>query len=590
MTLDLDAIIFLSFLILNVVVGLYSARGVKTMKEYAVGSGSFSTLTIAATLVATCISGSSFFNRITETYNHGLYDVLATSGFALNLLIVGIVFSPRLGRFLGKLSIADAMGGLYGDKVRMITAIAGSIAAGGIIAVQLKVAGRLMEYGFGLPGIYGIIIAAVIVGIYSSFGGIKSVTFTDVMQLFTFGTIIPTLAFFIFGNLSGYDAVVNTLKTNELFDLSKIFDFSQVKSFDYLLLFIFFLIPDFNAAIFQRVSMAKNTMQVRESFKLAGVTYFVMICTIAFIGLLVLSVEPGLDSKTLVKHIILDYSYIGLKGLTLAGVMAMVMSTADSFINSTAVLLIHDLCKPLKIKAAEKELYATRIASACITIFAFCLALTEESLRQLMIITYSFYFPVVSMPFIVAVFGFRTTTKSVLISMGAGFFTIVIWKLLLKHDSVESALIAVMMNIIFLFGSHYLLKQPGGWVNTKDEEVLNSLRQQRRRSINLFFNNLVNFSLLNSLKKSTPTKESMYVALSFFCIIATYASIFTLPKDIAEKYNDLIDFIYPSMLFTATALLSYPLWPRFLKLSNAIVIVWNIVIFYILICAWRQSN
>jgi Na+/proline symporter/signal transduction histidine kinase len=583
-SLDIDSVIFLVFLVINVFVGLYYARDISSIKEYAVGNGSFSALTIAATLVATCISGSSFFNRITEAYNNGLYDVWATSGVAVSLLIIGYFFAPRLGEFLGKLSIADAMGGLYGNKVRVITAIAGCIAAGGIIAVQLKVAGRLIEYGFGVPSIYGVVIAACIVGFYSSFGGIKSVTFTDILQLFTFGTIIPTLAFFIFSNLDGATNIVNMFKHNELFDYKKIFDFSYDLSMEYLLLFLFFLIPDFNPAIFQRVSMAKNTIQVQQSFSLAGFTYLIIICTLAFIGMLVLGAKPGLDSKDLIKHIILDYSYVGLKGLTLAGVMAMVMSTADSFINSTAVLLVHDVCKPLKITAIKKELNVTRLASVFITIFAFCLTLTEDNLRKLMVATSSFYFPIVSMPFMFSVFGFRTSTKSVLIAMAAGFSCIVIWKLILKNSDIESAVLAVAINCIFLLGSHYLLKQPGGWVGIKDESYLISLKQQRRRNIAKFFYNLRHFNFFNFLKSSTSKSESSYIAVGIFCIIATYAAVFTLPENISSNYQNIIDVIYPSMLFSATALLSYPLWPVFIKRSNTIVVVWNLVIFYILIC------
>ena len=582
--MNIDSIIFLSFLLINIIVGLYSARNIKNIKEYAVGNGSFSTLTIAATLVATCISGSTFFNHITETYNNGLYDVWPIVAYSLNLIIIGVFFAPRLAEFLGKLSIADAMGGLYGDKVRIITALAGSVAAGGMIAVQLKVAGRLMEYGFGFPSIYGVLIAAVIVGVYSSLGGIKSVTLTDVIQLFTFVTIIPTLTFFIFGNVSA-DAISHTFKTNPLFDLNKVLNISEAETFAYLLLFLWFLIPDFNPAIFQRVAMAKNTMQVRQSFQLAGVGYFLIISTVAFIGILILSAEPGLDPKHLVKHIILNYSYVGLKGLTLAGIMAMVMSTADSFINSTAVLLVHDFCKPLKLKIVKNELGATRVASVLITIFAFFLALTEDNLRKLVVSAFSVYVPVVTMPFVLAVIGFRTSTKSILISMVAGFSTVIIWRVFLNLEVVGGILLASLVNIIFLFGSHYLLKQPGGWIGTKDETVLVSLRQQRKRKIDNFLKKITNFSFFSFLERNTPKKESIYVAVSFFCIIATYAVVFTLAKDVAIKYAKLIDFVYPSMLFTATALLSYPLWPNFLKASKAIVIIWNFVIFYILICA-----
>lgn len=584
--MTLDSIIFLAFLVINITVGLYSARGIKTIREYAVGDGNFSAMVIAATLVATWVSGSDFFTYLSESYDNGLYFIWAALGDAVWILIIGFIFAPRLGEFIGKLSIADAMGDLYGNKVRIITAVAGCVGAGGFIAAQLKVSGMLIEYGFGIPSLYGVVIAAVIVGIYTSFGGIKSVTFTDVIQLFTFGTLIPTLAFFIFGSLDSFDVVTNTLINNEMFDYKKVFDFSQPKAFSYLLLFIFLSVPDFGPAIFQRISMAKNTLQVRQSFIIAGMACLFITLTMSFTGVLVLSAQPGIDPSKIVQHILTQYSYIGLKGLTLAGLMAMVMSTADSFINSTSVLVVNDICKPLGIKLTKNDLTSTRISACIITTLALFIAFTGDNLLELIISTQSIFMPIVSVPFMLAAFGFRTSTKSVLISMCAGFSTVIILKVLLQYDPVATALIAILANLVFLLGSHYLLNQPGGWLGIKDEAPLISLRQERRRNINNFIKKIINFNFFNFLKKSTPTKESMYVVVSFFCIIVTYAVVFTLPKDIAAKYNNLIDFIYPSMLFMATALLSYPLWPRFLKETNhAIVIVWNAVLFYILICA-----
>jgi hypothetical protein len=44
-----------------------------------------------------------------------------------------------MAEFLGKLSIAEAMGELFGEKVRIITAISSFIGVSGIIAIQLKI-------------------------------------------------------------------------------------------------------------------------------------------------------------------------------------------------------------------------------------------------------------------------------------------------------------------------------------------------------------------------------------------------------------------------------------------------------------------
>ena len=42
MNLDVDVVIFIGFLILNLVFGLLLSRGIKTVKSYAVGDSDFS--------------------------------------------------------------------------------------------------------------------------------------------------------------------------------------------------------------------------------------------------------------------------------------------------------------------------------------------------------------------------------------------------------------------------------------------------------------------------------------------------------------------------------------------------------------------
>ena len=45
--MSIDIAIFLGFFILNLVVGLFYSRGIKTIKSYAVGDGNFNVTTIA---------------------------------------------------------------------------------------------------------------------------------------------------------------------------------------------------------------------------------------------------------------------------------------------------------------------------------------------------------------------------------------------------------------------------------------------------------------------------------------------------------------------------------------------------------------
>ncbi len=423
---------------------------------------------IASTIIATWISGSGFIAILSEIHDNGLYFIWAILGDGLMLFIYGYFIAPRMGEFIGKLSIADAMGGLYGNKVRIITAVVACLGSGGIIAAQLKVAALLMEYGFGIPGYYGVIIAGIIIGMYSALGGVKSVTFTDVVQLLTFAIIIPTLAYIIFSNLSNHEMLLNTVKSNELFNYKEVFDFTNQKSFSFLLLFLFFLIPGINPAFFQRISMSKNVAQVQKSFIVAGFACLFITGMMSFVGVLILSDNPNLPSKEVLNYLLYNYSYVGLRGMIMAGIMAMIMSTADSFINSTSVLIVNDLFKPLKIKLSNNNLFVAKISSLIIAALSIMLALTgDDNLIKLVMSTQAFYIPMVSVTFVLAVMGFRTTSKAVLISMTFSFISIIALKVL-KTDTILVLFISMFVGIISLLASHYLLKQPGGWVGIKD--------------------------------------------------------------------------------------------------------------------------
>ena len=454
MVWNIDSILFVSFLVINIWFGLRSSSGIKNIKEYAIGDGKFSTGTIVATTVATWICGETFFSTITETYQHGLYFLIpCILGFAASFFIIGYIFAPRMREFIGKLSIAEAMGELYGNKIRLITTISGFIGVSGFIAVQLKISGIIFNYVFNISEIYGIICSGLIITIYSSLGGIKSVTFTDVIQFFTFGTIIPIITYQVFYNLGDVQLIFDTVKLNPNFDLDKIFDVSNNKSWYYFSIFLFCLIPCFNPATFQRIAMAKNTVQITRVFYITGFAIFFFMSIIAWFSLTILSTNSNIPIENLMRDHVFSSTMVGYKGLLLIGVTAMVMSTADSYINCSSVLFTYDFCHVLKIKL-KNELLSARIISFFIGISAILLALKESSLFKLAIFTSSFFTPIVTVPFIMAIFGYRTPyEKAVLWGMGAGLTVVLLWNYL-DITIIDSILPAMIANLIVLVIMH----------------------------------------------------------------------------------------------------------------------------------------
>jgi Na+/proline symporter len=273
----MDIVIVITFLVVNLIIGLYASKNINTIKDYAIGSRNFSTATITATIVATWIFGSSVSINLLETYNNGLFFVLPAIADGFSFFIIAYFYAPRMSEFLGKLSVAEAMGSLYGKHVRIITAISGIIPAIGNIAMQFSILAILLNYLFDTSSSYSLVISGLIVITYSSFGGIKAVTFTDMIQFFTFGVIIPMMAFLIWNSLDNTKEIWNVLNSNPLFDYKEVFNIHNSRFLSTLLLFLFFMLPGLDPALFQRIAMAKTRFKSPNPLLLLALLLFAVI-------------------------------------------------------------------------------------------------------------------------------------------------------------------------------------------------------------------------------------------------------------------------------------------------------------------------
>jgi Na+/proline symporter len=178
----IDLIIVAAYFIFIIIATYKSVDKIEGINSFAIGERKFSTYALTSTISATWVSGSGFFIDISDTYKKGWYYLFPALCMGILLLLVARVFVPRMQEFLGQTSVATAMGKIYGNKVRMITALAGVVACCGPIAIQFKAVGYIGEYFLKLDNLYFVIGVGTIVTIYSFFGGIKAVVNTDIIQ------------------------------------------------------------------------------------------------------------------------------------------------------------------------------------------------------------------------------------------------------------------------------------------------------------------------------------------------------------------------------------------------------------------------
>lgn len=451
----LDVTILVSFLAVTLIVGLSYGRQVKTIKDYALGGKNFSTLTLTATIVATQFGGGFLYSGLARTYSDGLYFIMApVIGTTIYLLIMGRVLAVRMKDFLHNVSVAEAMGDMYGKTVQIISAISGIAGGIGFIAIQFQVIARILALFLEEQNGSLIIIAATIVILYSAWGGIKAVTFTDVVQFFTFGTFIPMLALIVWNSFQAPQQIAVTLAQQPQFQFREVVGWNT-RFISAMVLVFYYVIPGINPPAFQRIAMARDVKQAKNAYTYAAFIALIIILCKTWLAILLLADNSHLDPSKLVNYLINEYTYVGFKGLLVSGIVALAMSKADSYINSCAVLFANDLAVPIGF-ARLKPIFTARFSALIIGFLALLLALYESDLFSLLLLAGSLYMPIYTVPLLLAIFGFRSSKRVVLISMAAGLTVILLW-------GTASVIPATLANLLFLLGSHYLLGEPGGW-------------------------------------------------------------------------------------------------------------------------------
>ena len=351
---------------------------------------------MVATIVATWASGSMFLSDLEQTYSTGLYFIIAiVIGAPAGLLIAGYVMAPRMQSFLKHVSMAAAMGKIYGKGVQFVTALSAVLANIALIAIQFKVISKILVALFNVEGntiIYTTVLAAAIITFYAAFGGVRAVTFTDIIQFVTFGTLLPALALTIFHNIENPGkAIMAMLETNTNFQFSHVVKW-EARFMPTVKLLFYLLTAGFAAPLFQRMAMARDLKQVQHSIGYATIILMIIHLFTFWIAILLLAEKPGLAMTEVVGHMISEHTYAGLKGFLGVGVIALSMSTADSCLNACSVLIANDILPPIKLTKGP-SVYIAAVSTFVLGFLATLLTLTIQNIYSLYFLLPTFMSP-----------------------------------------------------------------------------------------------------------------------------------------------------------------------------------------------------
>jgi Na+/proline symporter len=445
------------YLIITLIIGIWQGRNVKTVKSYAIADRAYSTAVIVATISATSIGGGASMGVAEKAYSLGFFFFFVMMGEVLAKILISKFIAVKIEPFKGCISIGDMMGSLYGGKAQIITGIAGALLQIATLGAQVGALGQIFHYFMDVPPVIGIAIGFGIVVIYSFFGGVKAVTITDVLQFIVLIVAIPMVCNIGLSKVGGYSALFQSLPLEKTSLLPP-----KKELWQYIGTFLVLVMPTIGPAMAQRLLMSKDAKQASNAFKWAAfieIPFYKMVC---IIGLVSLCLAPDILPKFAMPHLIQTILPTGLKGVAIAGLLAIVMSSADSVLNSGAILLVHDVIKPLSRKdfTEQFQLNLLKVFTVVLGILSTLIALKFKSIFEIMLISRSFWEPIVFASLLSGMCGFRSYKNSFFYGCIAGAATVLVWQVgdLETKLSVNCTVPGVIINGLFFFGSHYYYK------------------------------------------------------------------------------------------------------------------------------------
>lgn len=442
----LDSAIVVVYLIATVAIGIFYGRKIKSIEEFSIGKRNFSIPIIVATLVATLIGGGSTLGIAEQSFRIGLIFPLAYCGMALERFLVAYLVAPHMKEFLGSISAGDIMGKLYGKNAQVLTGIATITTSVFMVGAHITAMGFLFEASMDMSRTHGLILGTMIVLSYAPFGGINSVTFTDVFQFLCILAAIPIACAIGLHDVGGFSAIFDSVPASHL----NIFLNDDKTLYNHSLIFLSYSIPACYPVIIQRILMSKNVHEAKRSLIVTGLLSAAFFITVGILGLVVLVKAPNINPQQTFAFAINNMLPIGIKGLVIAGLLAVMMSTMDSFLNSIGVAASYDILSALTNKESirKRAVNITRIVIFFSGIASLISAIYFNGVLESVFASMNFWIPFIFPPLIIGIREKIKSPRSFYLGLVSAAIVICFFKILgIKAGLLETA-IASLANLL----------------------------------------------------------------------------------------------------------------------------------------------
>ena len=453
---------FAAYMVVMIVIGFVCSKGTKNNEDYFLGGRNLGGWTAALSAQASDMSGWLLMGLPGAVYIAGTGEVWIAIGLLIGTILNWYIVSARLRKYTivagNSLTIPSFFLNRYRDEKGIIKIVSATIIAvffaiytasafssGAKLFATLFSNNVTGSKNYDTVYIIGLCIAAVVILIYTFLGGFKAVCTTDFIQgmLMLIAILtVPILAYAILTFDSGFsqaliakgvsnpDNFLNFLKNDDGSSVSAV---SIISNLAWGL--GYFGMPH----ILVRFMAVKSNSEIKKSRKIAITWVIISLTASCLIGLAARGyLNAQLDAKTsetvFIRTIQQLFSGSGILifigGIFLCGILAAIMSTADSQLLVTASAVSEDMYKGvIRKNASEKSaLRVGKIAVVVIATVAFFIALNpESSIMGLVSDAWAGFGSAFGPVVLLALFWKRSNLAGAISGMAVGALTVVFW-------------------------------------------------------------------------------------------------------------------------------------------------------------------
>ena len=337
--------------------GLRASLHVKSCNDYIIASRNVITPVLAMSFLVTMLDSLNTVWLINWIYKYGPIVLICSILTFICFLYLIFVLAKRFDMSNEMLSIADMGEHFYGRKVGKIIAFFATLAMVSLFGTQIYAMKKFILQMLGKEGVFLLCVVVCLLIFYTSLGGIKSVLITDTVQFVLIIVIFPMLS-----NLMINSDLSHLREGMSFVDIVEEVEWSK-KNQNWWIVFPF-LLPFarlMNPALIQRFFTMKPDERARK-IKILGVSGIcVLLCVISSISIIAFAaysldyielkeklgqdfdVNELCNRRFMLSNIINPYfKNPVLKGLVIVSVLSVMISSADSYLNISSVLCIHN--------------------------------------------------------------------------------------------------------------------------------------------------------------------------------------------------------------------------------------------------------